>query len=236
MFVARNALQLKGQYVGQTSPKVTNAFSAAKGGTLFLDEAYALAGEGRGGDCFSKDAIATLLTESENHRTDVMVILAGYEGPMHRLLDADPGLRRRFPHLLALPDYSARELAAIAEKCARERFDVTLGVGVQDQLAELFGTQKFATEVAHHNASLPIRLVEEALSAMAERTMGDFEAAHSNKEEDSFNEFEEAHGFSEDEADVDYKNPSKKSDKCRSEASSELDLNTLLFKDFVNSI
>lgn len=219
MFVERNALQLKGQYVGQTSPKVTNAFSAAKGGTLFLDEAYALAGEGRGGDCFSKDAIATLLTESENHRTDVMVILAGYESPMQRLLDADPGLRRRFPHLLALPDYSARELAAIAEKCARERFDVKLGLGVQDQLAELLGSPKFATEVAHHNASLPIRLVEEALSAMAERTMSDVEATQIDNGEDSYDEFEE----------------SRKSDKHEGEVS-EPDLTTLLFKDFVNAM
>ena len=174
VFVERNALQLKGQYVGQTSPKGTNAFAAAKGGTLFLDEAYALAGDMKqGGDCFSRDAIATLLTESENHRTDVMVILAGYDGPMQRLLDADPGLRRRFPHALALPNYSPTELARIADKCARERFDIKLGEGVEEKLADLMGSTRFAAEVAHHNASLPIRLVEEALSAMAERTMSE---------------------------------------------------------------
>lgn len=84
-------------------------FAAAKGGTLFLDEAYAIAGVNRDGgsrDSFANDAIATLLTEVENNRTSVMVILAGYEKPMNGLLDADPGLRRRFPNKLALPDYN----------------------------------------------------------------------------------------------------------------------------------
>ena len=172
-FVERNALALKGEYVGQTSPKVSEAFAAAKGGTLFLDEAYALAGIGgscRGPDSFARDAIATLLTEAENHRTDVMVVLAGYEGPMRQLLDADPGLRRRFPAHLALPNYSGSELARIAAEAAVRRFGVELAPGVEKQLEYLI-TTRYASEVAHHNASLPIRMVEDALSAMSERTM-----------------------------------------------------------------
>ena len=100
-----------------------------------------------------------------------MVVLAGYDGPMQRLLDADPGLRRRFPSALALPNYSASELAQIAAKCARERFDVQLGPGVEERIASLFSNGHYAAEIPHHNASLPIRLVEEALAAMAERTM-----------------------------------------------------------------
>jgi len=172
-FVERNALALKGEYIGQTAPKVEEAFAAARGGTLFLDEAYALYGDGRkggGGDCFSRDAIATLLTEAENHRTDVMVILAGYDAPMQRLLDADPGLRRRFPTSLALPDYAPKELAAIARGAAKRRFEASLGPGVEQALEALFAG-KYAAEVPHHNASLPIRLVEAALANMAERTM-----------------------------------------------------------------
>ena len=72
----QNALQLKGRYVGHTSPLVSDVFAAAKGGTLFLDEAYALAGISgnrnsgfKQRDCFANDAIATLLTEAgESHR------------------------------------------------------------------------------------------------------------------------------------------------------------------------
>ena len=67
--------------VGQTAPKVQNAFAEADGGTLFLDEAWALQaghrGSGRGGDTFSAEAIATLLTELEKNRTNVFVIIAG---------------------------------------------------------------------------------------------------------------------------------------------------------------
>jgi SpoVK/Ycf46/Vps4 family AAA+-type ATPase len=83
-FVEKNALELKGAYLGQTAPKVKDAFESAMGGVLFLDEAYALGGGAEGGsgmggtDKFGAEAIRTLLTEVENNRTDVMVILAGY--------------------------------------------------------------------------------------------------------------------------------------------------------------
>merc|ERR1712217_1022026 len=72
VFIERNALELKGQYCGQTAPKISEMFKMASGGCLFLDEAYALAD----GDHFSNEAIRMLLTEVENHRTDVMVVLA----------------------------------------------------------------------------------------------------------------------------------------------------------------
>ena len=71
VFVEANALELKGKYVGQTAPKVQGFVRSAMGGALFLDEAYALAGGGSGckSDCFSGEAIRTLLTEVENNRT-----------------------------------------------------------------------------------------------------------------------------------------------------------------------
>ena len=141
-----------------------------------MDEAYALAGitgnKGAVGhrDNFANDAIATLLTEAENNRTNVMVILAGYDEPMQELLDADPGLRRRFPNKLELPDYSCHELASIAAKVSAERFECTLGKGVEAELAELMRVYH-ADEICKHNASLAIRMVEEALSNMTERVM-----------------------------------------------------------------
>merc|ERR1719161_2760482 len=72
VFLERNALELKGEYCGQTAPKIKEMFRMAVGGCLFLDEAYALAN----GDKFSNEAIRMLLTEVENHRTEVLVILA----------------------------------------------------------------------------------------------------------------------------------------------------------------
>merc|ERR1719379_3227451 len=120
VFIERNVLELKGQYCGQTAPKVKEMFQMAMGGCLFLDEAYALAN----GDQFSNEAIRMLLTEVENHRTEVLVVLAGYDDKMKELMRADPGLARRFPTTLNLPDYVPSELAEIAAKVASERFAV----------------------------------------------------------------------------------------------------------------
>ena len=78
VFIEMNALELKGQYCGWTAPLVKNTIASAMGGALFLDEAYALAGSETGNDSFSGEAIRTLLTELENNRTSVMVIVAGY--------------------------------------------------------------------------------------------------------------------------------------------------------------
>merc|ERR1719379_2023462 len=131
VFIERNALELKGQYCGQTAPKIKEMFQMAMGGCLFLDEAYALAN----GDQFSNEAIRMLLTEVENHRTEVLVVLAGYDDKMHELLRADPGLARRFPTTLALKDYTPAELARIAAKVASERFAAPFGDGLEASLA-----------------------------------------------------------------------------------------------------
>ena len=92
VFVEMNALELKGQYVGWTAPLVQNTIRSAMGGALFLDEAYALSGEHGKQDTFSGEAIRTLLTELENNRTSVMVIVAGYRDKMANFFRADPGL------------------------------------------------------------------------------------------------------------------------------------------------
>ena len=71
---------LKGKYLGHTSHTVKEAIADAMGGCLFLDEAYALVDGG--GDGFSSEAVRTLLTEVENNRTNLLVVLAGYEDKM----------------------------------------------------------------------------------------------------------------------------------------------------------
>ena len=81
VFVERNALELKGTHVGWTCPQVKEMVQAALGGALFLDEAYALSGGGKDGDrgdSFSDEALRTLLTETENNRNSLCVVLAGY--------------------------------------------------------------------------------------------------------------------------------------------------------------
>jgi len=165
VFIERNALELKGEYCGQTAPRIKEMFRMALGGCLFLDEAYALAN----GDKFSNEAIRMLLTEVENHRTEVLVILAGYDDKMKELMRADPGLARRFPTTLALRDYSPAELGKIAAKVASERFAVPFSEGLEESLASWIETHKAQLNISSHNGGLAVNLTEEALGRLAER-------------------------------------------------------------------
>ena len=106
---------LVGEFVGQTAQKVKNKIEEAIGGILFIDEAYSLA---RGGEKdFGKEAIDTLVKAMEDHKNDLILILAGYKKEMEYFLMSNPGLRSRFPIHLTFNDYSIDELLEIAEKC-----------------------------------------------------------------------------------------------------------------------
>lgn len=164
VFIERNALQLKGEYCGQTAPKISELFKIALGGCLFLDEAYALGN----GDTFSNEAIHMLLTEVENHRTEVLVVLAGYDDKMAKLMRADPGLERRFPVSIWLPNYGAEELATIVRTVATERFGASLEEGTEAQLVSWLEPRLEELDAAHHNGGLAVRMVEEAVGQAAE--------------------------------------------------------------------
>jgi SpoVK/Ycf46/Vps4 family AAA+-type ATPase len=116
--------QLVGAFVGQTEENVRAVVEKAIGGVLFIDEAYSLKREGQTGNDYGQTAVDTLvsLMTGKEYGGKFAVILAGYPDEMRVFLDANPGLRSRFPqsNLIHLPNYSNEELINIAEKIASE--------------------------------------------------------------------------------------------------------------------
>jgi SpoVK/Ycf46/Vps4 family AAA+-type ATPase len=108
------------EYLGQTAAKTEKVITEAMDGVLFIDEAYALAPETQHYD-YGQEAIATLIKMMEDHRDRLIVILAGYENEMERLLASNPGLKSRFKTKIDFPDYEPAELFAIFEHLTEEQ-------------------------------------------------------------------------------------------------------------------
>ena len=110
---------LVGRYTGHTAPLTNSVIESALGGVLFIDEAYSLyRGEQ---DSFGLEAIDTLVKGMEDHRDELVVILAGYTREMETFLTANSGLASRFPNRIEFPDYTADELLDITNVLARSK-------------------------------------------------------------------------------------------------------------------
>lgn len=107
--------RLVAKYVGQTAPQVMEVVKEAMGGVLFIDEAYSLVSR-RGENDFGFEAVDTLLKAMEDHRDDLIVIVAGYPDKMEEFLDSNPGLQSRFNKYIHFEDYSPEELVAIFDR------------------------------------------------------------------------------------------------------------------------
>ena len=153
-------------YLGQTAIKTQKVIQEALGGVLFIDEAYALAGEGE--DSYGKEAIETLLKGMEDHRDDLVVIVAGYDELMHRFIDSNPGLRSRFNKFFSFPDYNGDELVKIFDRfCENNGYAVSSEVTTM--LLEKF-SKVYETREEHFGNARAVRNVfETAICCQANR-------------------------------------------------------------------
>lgn len=162
--VEASRVDLVGQYIGQTAPKVRKMFNLASGGVLFIDEAYALIPHDSHRD-FGVEAVSTLLKLMEDRRDEVVVIVAGYPEETQRFLASNPGLASRFPKTLTFDDYDDDELVAIFSLVARQQsFELA-----EDLVPALRALIPRPHPPSFGNGRFMRNVFEEAVSIQAER-------------------------------------------------------------------
>lgn len=157
-------MDLVGEYIGQTAPKVRKVFEKASGGVLFIDEAYALMPADSSRD-FGAEAIATLIKLMEDRRDEVVVVVAGYPAEMQRFLTSNPGVASRFPKTLTFADYDDAELMQIFRLITGEQ-GFLVGDGVEERVRALFPAPRPA---GFGNGRFVRNVFEETVSIQAER-------------------------------------------------------------------
>ncbi|SMB97610.1 stage V sporulation protein K [Thermanaeromonas toyohensis ToBE] len=168
---------LVGEYIGHTAHKTREQMRKALGGILFIDEAYSLA---RGGERdFGREAIDVLVKGMEDHRDNLILILAGYKEEMEYFLETNPGLRSRFPIHLEFPDYSVPELISIAELMFQDR-QYYLTVEARLELERILRREAIFGHRYNGNARLVRNIVEKAMRKQALRLL---QKTHLTREE-----------------------------------------------------
>jgi hypothetical protein len=156
---------LVGQYIGHTAEKTALVFEEAKGGVLFIDEAYTLTQSPLKGD-YGHEAIAELVKLMEDHREDLVVIVAGYQQEMAEFLAANPGLDSRFPKQIHFPDYTDDELITVFGQLA-EADGFRLAAGTEETLRSMLRTAPRGPSFG--NGRLMRNLLDVAVANQADR-------------------------------------------------------------------
>ena len=152
-------------YVGQTALKTQDQIKKAMGGILFIDEAYALAQKD---DAFGQEAIDTVLKAMEDHRDDLIVIVAGYTKPMEKFINSNPGLKSRFNKYIEFPDYTVDELEQIFLLNCR-KYEYELDEGVQKHIRAMIVERKLERLENFANAREVRNLFEDIITNQARR-------------------------------------------------------------------
>ena len=161
---------LVGRYTGHTAPLTNRVIESALGGVLFIDEAYSLyRGEQ---DSFGLEAIDTLVKGMEDHRDELVVILAGYTREMQVFLTANSGLASRFPNQIEFPDYTAAELLAITHSLAKGK-GYRLAPACDAPLRAYYAACQAADARTAGNGRLARNTLEKAIFRQSRRLVAD---------------------------------------------------------------
>lgn len=181
--------KLVGEFIGQTEKNTKEAIEKARGGVLFIDEAYTLLKTSKESNDFGKEVINALLTVLAEPEPNMIVILAGYEDQMNKLLNHNPGLKERFPMVFHFDDYTATELMEIAIGiCIDGDYELTdkaytrlcrLMEKAVEQRDENFGNGRWVHNLIHHGV----------IKSMARRVMA---SPHSSTDRQLFRLIEES--------------------------------------------
>ena len=165
---------LVGRYTGHTAPLTSSVIESALGGVLFIDEAYSLyRGEQ---DSFGLEAIDTLVKGMEDHRDELVVILAGYTKEMETFLTANSGLASRFPNKIEFPDYTADELLQITHVLAKSK-GYTLAESCNEPLRGYYARRQTADARTAGNGRLARNTLEKAIFHQSRRLVAEPAAA-----------------------------------------------------------
>lgn len=165
---------LVGRYTGHTAPLTNSVIESALGGVLFIDEAYSLyRGEQ---DSFGLEAIDTLVKGMEDHRDELVVILAGYTKEMETFLTANSGLASRFPNRIEFPDYTAVELLQITQVLSKNK-GYTLAEACTEPLLGYYARWQESDARTAGNGRLARNTLEKAIFHQSRRLVAEPAAA-----------------------------------------------------------
>ncbi len=164
-------VDLVGEYIGQTAPKVKEVIEKARGGVLFIDEAYSLARSNDDSKDFGREVIEILVKEMSNGKGDLAVIVAGYPKEMNHFLDSNPGLKSRFKHFFEFEDYLPQELSKIADFASEEK-EVILGIEAKNMVDEIIIDAYRERDRSFGNARFVYDIIEKAKINLGLRVMG----------------------------------------------------------------
>ena len=162
--------KLVGRYIGETAIKVSEVVEQSLGGILFIDEAYSLTVDKSEND-FGKEAVDTLLKGMEDHRDDLVVIVAGYPDLMDKFLESNPGLRSRFNRFIHFEDYTPSEMVDIF-KGLIEKNNYHLAEGIEDKLVPFFSKKFNPRTKGFANGRTVRNYFEQVVSSQANRLAG----------------------------------------------------------------